>query len=203
LMEGHHLLLALGWTVWCALHSLLASIPAELAIRARMGLFAPRYRLGYNVFAAVSVAPLVIMEKRWAAGILIDLGWGETVRAMVFYAALLAMAWVIYRYGPSNISGLAPADGPDVPPKPGELNLTGPFTHVRHPLYALAFLILWSRPMTDTALVSTIALSVYIFIGARLEERRMIVRFGAEYARYRATVPAFIPWPRRGGGNGG
>jgi len=189
-----HLALALGWVVWCALHSLLASIPAEVAIRRLMGGMAPWYRLGYNLFAMASVAPLVYMEKTWAGGPLADLGTMEPLRSAVFYSALAAMAWVALKYGPSNLSGLAPADGPDTPVKPGELTISGPSAHVRHPLYSLALVILWSRPMTDMALVSSAVLSAYILIGYRLEERRMIRRFGGEYQRYRETVPAIIPW---------
>jgi hypothetical protein len=35
--------------------------------------------------------------------------------------------------------------------------------------------------------------TAYLILGAKLEERKLIVKFGDRYRRYRQQVPAFIP----------
>ncbi len=67
------------------------------------------------------------------------------------------------------------------------------YRQVRHPLYLGFLLGLWSTPsMTATHLVLAVALSAYIMIGARLEERDLIEEH-PEYAHYRTRVPMFVP----------
>ena len=38
-----------------------------------------------------------------------------------------------------------------------------------------------------------LVLSVYVFIGAALEERRLLHEFGAAYSEYRSHTPMIIP----------
>jgi protein-S-isoprenylcysteine O-methyltransferase Ste14 len=73
---------------------------------------------------------------------------------------------------------------------------TGPYARIRHPQYVgfviimFGFLLQW--PTVVTLLMFPILLVVYARL-ARQEERDSIREFGAEYDRYRAGVPAFIP----------
>jgi len=39
--------------------------------------------------------------------------------------------------------------------------------------------------------------TAYILVGLRFEERALLRRFGTVYARYRAAVPALVPWRGR------
>ena len=64
----------------------------------------------------------------------------------------------------------------------------------RHPLYLGGLLILWCSPvMTANLLVLYATLSVYLVIGARLEEIRLVRAFGEPYIQYQAQVPMLIP----------
>ena len=73
---------------------------------------------------------------------------------------------------------------------------TGPYARIRHPQYVgfvvimFGFLLQW--PTIVTLLMFPILLVVYARL-ARREESDAIKEFGAEYARYRERVPAFIP----------
>lgn len=65
---------------------------------------------------------------------------------------------------------------------------------VRHPLY-LGFLIaFWATPhMTVGHLVFALGMSVYLFIGARFEERDLVVLFGERYRSYQSEVGMVVP----------
>lgn len=76
------------------------------------------------------------------------------------------------------------------------LATTGPYAVVRHPQYAgfvfimMGFLVQWPTILT----VAMFPVLVYMYVRlARKEEREALTEFGADYARYAAQVPAFIP----------
>ncbi|NVZ67980.1 methanethiol S-methyltransferase [Pseudomonas costantinii] len=71
------------------------------------------------------------------------------------------------------------------------------YKNVRHPLY-LGFLIaFWATPhMTAGHLLFALWMSLYIFIGAYLEEQDLVVLFGDRYRRYQAEVGMIFPWPK-------
>lgn len=190
-------LLSALWIVWCAGHSLLAAISARRAIKARLGGLERWYRLGYNLFAALTVAPVMALEKWWAAAP--PAGWGdwEWLRMALFWGAVAAFIWVMRAYEWGTFSGLSGDDADGAADTAG-LKTDGPLAYSRHPLYALGFVLLWTRPLADTSIVTSVLLTAYLVIGAWLEERKLVIRFGAAYEDYRRRTPMFFPWPKRG-----
>lgn len=69
---------------------------------------------------------------------------------------------------------------------------------VRHPLY-LGFLIaFWATTdMTVGHLLFSMGLTVYLFIGAYLEERDLVVLFGDRYRQYQGETSMILPVPKR------
>jgi protein-S-isoprenylcysteine O-methyltransferase Ste14 len=55
-------------------------------------------------------------------------------------------------------------------------------------------LIIWARDLGLTALVVNIVLSLYLVIGAFLEERKLIKEFGDDYRHYQNRVSMLFPW---------
>ena len=78
-----------------------------------------------------------------------------------------------------------------------ELVITGIYQYVRHPLYfgtlvlfvGLFFLI----PTFKIALVNAISF-IYLIIGSRLEEQKLIDYFGQSYIDYKSKVKGLIPF---------
>ena len=68
------------------------------------------------------------------------------------------------------------------------------YRYLRHPLM-LGFLIaFWATPqMTVGHLLFAGAMTAYILIGIRYEERDLVESLGPDYAAYRRATPAFIP----------
>ena len=78
----------------------------------------------------------------------------------------------------------------------GSLAVTGPYARIRHPQYVaftlimVGFLLQW--PTLVTLVMFPILVITYWRL-ARREERDALASFGADYERYRARTPAFVP----------
>ena len=76
---------------------------------------------------------------------------------------------------------------------------TGPFAHVRNPLYLGNMLIYAGVGVMSNALfpwLIIVALAYFFFqysLIVSLEEEHLAVAYGEEYQRYRASVPRFFP----------
>lgn len=72
-----------------------------------------------------------------------------------------------------------------------------PYRLVRHPIYLGTLMALWAVPrMTVGHLIFSATLSLYTVLGALLEERDLVARFGDTYRSYRARVPMLLPGRR-------
>jgi len=71
----------------------------------------------------------------------------------------------------------------------------GPYQWVRHPLYFLCLLMIWSQvSVTTDRLLFNGLWTFWIIIGTFLEERDMIASFGEKYQSYQRKVPMLIPY---------
>jgi protein-S-isoprenylcysteine O-methyltransferase Ste14 len=92
--------------------------------------------------------------------------------------------------------GEGPAGSGDEP-----LHVAGANRWVRHPLYLGALLILWGAVRDPVSLSTAIWASLYLLVGYRIEEGRLLRLYGEAYARYRAAVPALVPRRPRAAGD--
>jgi protein-S-isoprenylcysteine O-methyltransferase Ste14 len=65
--------------------------------------------------------------------------------------------------------------------------------YIRHPWYTGTYLLLWSMPYGERSVSMILALCLYLYIGARLEEAKLISDFGQDYIEYKKRVGMFIP----------
>ena len=76
-----------------------------------------------------------------------------------------------------------------------EFVIRGPYRWVRHPWYAAAIVLFWSCvDLTADRLLFNVLWTVWICVGARLEERDLAAELGVVYDQYRQQVPMLIPW---------
>lgn len=124
--------------------------------------------------------------------------WGKMGLGAVHLAGWAVMLWSARFYDLGRLGGLAQLRRPDEA-EDEPLRRDGPHAWVRHPLYSGAFLILWGAALSPLGLATAAWGSLYLLAGTWCEERRLLARYGDNYAAYRARVPAFVPWRGRVG----
>ena len=180
--------------VWGFLHTLLASQKVKDRARQVLGPTGNRfYRLGYNVFAAISFLPVLALialtpDHRLY---LVPLPWSVLmVAGEVLAAGMLVVG--LMQTDPWEFAGLRQLGDFE---GASQLTTRGLYRVVRHPLYSAGMVIIWLLPlMTLNVLVFNLALSGYIVVGAIFEERKLRREFGQKYAEYAVFTPMFIPF---------
>lgn len=190
--------LALSWIVFCVLHSALISMPlAAWLNRLRPGW--ERYeRLVYNVIALITLIPPLYISFAYPGDPLFS--WGGWLRLVQFglgVTAILLFMGGSRQFDTSRFLGLRQLrekKGPHQTQGYEQLVTNGVLRIVRHPWYSGGILIIWARDVTVAVLITNVILTLYFTVGAFLEERRMVQKFGAVYQRYQREVPMFFPW---------
>jgi protein-S-isoprenylcysteine O-methyltransferase Ste14 len=164
----------------------------------RLGVFVPSYFNG-AIYTIVSGLTLFVLMALWQpAGVLLfSVGspYCWILRAF-FVASILGFVWGIRSLKSFDGFGVRPItvhlSGKTLREMP--IGMRGPYKWVRHPLYFFFLVMLWSYPYltTDRLLFNTM-FTIWIFIGAILEERDLVSVFGAEYRQYQKLVPMLIP----------
>lgn len=184
---------ALAWALWGVAHSLTASNRFKQAVSARFGLRGSSLRRLYNVFALVSLIPVLWFSWQVTrsspkliefAGVAAFLPWTALAVALVIFVDSLRA------YNAREFAGLAEED------REAKLSFSTSHRFVRHPWYFAILLILWVRDLTIAGLVVNAVLTLYLVFGTRLEERRLAETHSL-WRTYAKSVPMLLPWPRR------
>lgn len=192
-------LVFLAVVVYGIVHSLLASLWAKARALQWLGALAERtYRLAYNIFAVISFLPVLALVALLPDRSIYTLPapWIWLALGLQSLAGLSVVAGVLQTDPWAFLGVRQLRQSPEA--GPGRLVVSGLYRWVRHPLYTAGMVFLWFSPvMTMNTLALNLGLTAYIVLGARLEERRLLHEFGAEYAAYQLRTPMLIPWPRR------
>lgn len=180
--------LAGGLVLWCALHSLSADERISGWFLRKTGRDARGYRLRYNLVALGTLLPLVLLRIGLAdAPVFQWPGWLLPLRLAGVTGAFYLLVAPCYQYDIPVFLGLRHEDY-------GKgLQTAGILSRVRHPWYSAVLVLLWLPDLDAAGLVTSAVLSIYLVLGARLEEGRLLRLLGDPYASYQKRVPMFIP----------
>ncbi|BCA59438.1 methyltransferase family protein [Sphingomonas sp. HMP6] len=189
-----HLIYALLWLGFAMSHSVLAG--ADL--RRGMGRLVGRaHRLVYNALALLALLA-VLATGHWLAGSALPFMMPLALRWVMNAAVIagLVLGWVALRsYHLGAFIGTAQLRGAD--DTAAALSVSGLHRWIRHPLYSAVLLIVWGMARSELDVATACWVTLYLIIGSRIEEQRLIARYGDAYRRYRSTTPAFLPRWRR------
>jgi len=188
------LIILSAFGLYSVVHSILASLRFKAWLQTLTGpdWMQRWYRLVFNVIGTITLLPifylLTVLPNRQLY--IVPMPW-----ALINYGLQGFGLWVLVdsvrQTGALAFLGIRQlAEGQ------GEQGFTqsGYYGRVRHPLYSGAMLFLWASPqMSWLSLAFYLAMSLYFWIGAIFEERKLLRIFGADYAVYQAEIPRFIP----------
>lgn len=192
-------LLGLAWLLYCIIHSALASLFLKRWTLKHLPRFIPIYRLTYNALALLLLWPVLWMMHKIRSPWLWQ--WHAPWTLIPYGLSACAIGgflWSLRWYDGSAFLGLRQwrERNQEIADREA-LHLSPLHRFVRHPWYSLGLVLVWAFDMDATRLVSAGAVTLYLFVGSRLEERKLIHEHGYAYEAYCRRVPGLIPWPRR------
>lgn len=188
------LYILLSLLLWGIIHSILASLFFKTFLANTFGKSLMRgYRLFYNFFSLLTFLPILYLVATLPDAPL------YTIPAPISYAMILGqgLAAMLLLVGVLQTDtlyfvGLRQLFEEE---KPAKFVTSGLYRLVRHPLYTAGLLFLWlSSQVTVNSFTLYVAATIYIFIGAYFEERKLLREFGVAYVEYKARTPMLIPW---------
>lgn len=183
------------WVLYFTLHSLLASMRIKMWVKTKLPVLFKYYRLMYNIFASVSLALILQFQGQLPAHSIATLPeWVALIGYGFIGIGMVLMGLALKNYDLQEFAGLKPMN--EFLPSGSALKTNGLNAYVRHPI-CLSFIILILGYLlisfNDKTLAFFIIVLIYLFIGAKLEEQKLILLYGEHYIKYKQKVPMFIP----------
>ena len=190
-------LLASIWLAYFAIHSILASLRVKGWVSQQLPDFMPAYRLTFNIIAVALLAfPVWLLVTGQRVVIWQFEGWLSWLMNGIAVLAILAFVISMKYYDGQEFLGLRQLKDQEKRIEDQENLHISPFHRfVRHPWYCFALVLIWTRPMDSLMLVSAIFMTLYFFLGSKLEEEKLKHYYGDVYKNYIQRVPGLIPLP--------
>jgi protein-S-isoprenylcysteine O-methyltransferase Ste14 len=184
------ILLGTGWVLYFFIHSFLASNQVKAFIQSKMPEYFRYYRIIYNLIALAGLIPLLIESIISQDGFLFSASLTKLPGIILMAIGMVFLYLAFKTFNGAEFLGLKKESQ-------AQLVQSGMYHFVRHPLYFATIILILGLflliPTQKMLLVLLIAY-VYILVGSRLEERKLILLFGQDYLDYQKSVNALIPY---------
>jgi protein-S-isoprenylcysteine O-methyltransferase Ste14 len=193
------LVLAAAWVAYFVIHSIVASLGLKRLVASRWPELMPAYRLLFNALALLLLLPPMVLMYRLKGEFLWQwAGLGVWLANGLALLAVFGFLWSLRYYDGMEFFGLRQWwVGTRTVEDQEAFHISPLHRFVRHPWYALALVLIWTREMDPALLLSATLITLYFIIGSKLEEAKLVIYHGDIYKRYRKQVSAFIPLPWR------
>ncbi len=187
-----NLLLVLSWGLFYFLHTALAASKLKRILEAKWPGLYNWYRLFYTVLSTLLFLGIVIQALFLPVENLFSPDqFSQYAGYLIASAGVMIAIKSVKEISMRSFLGLRIAENQEV-----ELNTSGMYSQVRHPLYlGLVFIFLGYFLVSGTvgSLIHLACLIGYLPIGICFEEKNLISIFGDRYKSYQQEVPAFFP----------
>lgn len=182
-----HLILFLGWGIFYFLHSFLLIEN----VKKKIGLKPRTYRVFYNLLSLILIIAVLLVGAIIPSPLMYVPGPGTFYMGlMVSTVGIFVIKRAFRNYSTGVFLGVKKEN------KSIELKTDGLQSKIRHPLYTGTIMVFLGyfvyNPMLSS-LITLISLLIYLPIGIKMEEKKLINKFGQQYLDYRSTVPALLP----------
>ncbi|MDP2827825.1 MAG: hypothetical protein Q8O37_04385 [Sulfuricellaceae bacterium] len=188
--------LALFWLIYFVLHSTLAALGAKRWVARQHPDWLPAYRLIFNILAVLLLIPGAWLTYQYPGDALWQwqgyAAWaangiaGVALLGFLFSSPYDLQAFLGLRQWRARTGRVEDEEGFRISPL---------HRFVRHPWYFLGLLLIWTRDMNQSMLLSSSMITLYLIIGSRLEEHKLLAYHGNVYREYMACVPGLLPLP--------
>jgi methanethiol S-methyltransferase len=172
-------------TALFAVFALHHSLFARQSIKHRIARIVPdRLVRSFYVWTASLLLLVVLASWQPIAGEAYGVtGWRAVAHAAVQAGGLWLIVRSVATIDPLELAGIKPTSGRDA------LQITGPYTWVRHPVYLGWLLAVFGAAhMTADRLAFASISTGYLCVAIPWEEQSLLQMFGEPYARYQRTV---------------
>ncbi|HOH81224.1 MAG TPA: isoprenylcysteine carboxylmethyltransferase family protein [Bacteroidales bacterium] len=175
------------------------SILIRRSVREQLVRFIPDeyYSAFYALVSGIALTVVLLLWQKipgplvWADGI------AYWLLHVLFFVYMAGFHWVAKSLGSFDALGikqiqrrLRNKETRDMP-----MTVKGAYRWVRHPLYSISLLMIWSCPvLTADRLLFNVLWTTWIVIATMLEERDLVYKFGDQYRAYQRQVPMIIPY---------
>ena len=191
--------LGAGFIAYFVMHSLLASLWLKRWVHHKWPKLMHAYRLTYNFLAVILLIPLLWFAQQNPGALIWQWsGFAAWIMKSLTIAAILGFVWSLKSYDNGVFLGLTQWRNRHTEcSDPEHLHISTLHRFVRHPWYFFFLVIMWTQDLHATQLFTYGLFSIYLVVGSRLEERKLLAHYGEAYAEYRRQVPGLIPLPWR------
>lgn len=191
------MLLSVCWIGYFVLHSVLASLTIKRKVAAAWPKLMPWYRLTYNILASLLILPILWISYREPGPMLWHWQGAAAWLANGLALAAIVAFWLSLKYyDMQEFLGMRQLRFHVRRVEDQEHFHLSPFHRfVRHPWYFFGLVLIWTRDMYTTTLLSSAIMTLYFIIGSLLEEKKLLDYHGDTYREYMARVPGLIPLP--------
>ena len=196
-----YLFIAFLWAAYCTLHSYLISIAFTNLMMRKLKKYYAFYRIFYVLLSFVLLIPLINYSGQIDDKVIIVYSHAmSVVRYALAWGSVGMFAWAFFfNYNALSFFGIRQIlnlNKEKDKSADGELKRNGLLGVMRHPMYFALLLFLWCHTFRMLDIIVNIVLTIYIIIGTRLEERKLILEFGETYIGYKDEVPMLIPFTK-------
>lgn len=190
-------LLLCYWLAYFVLHSLLASLGVKRRVSAARPDLMPVYRLAFNTLSVILLLPILWhMFQHPGPALWQWKGAGAWLANGLALLAGLGFVSSLKYYDTQEFLGLRQLRSHTRNVEDQEHFHLSPFHRfVRHPWYFFGLILVWTRDMNASLLLSSAMITIYFIIGSRLEEKKLLIYHGNIYRRYMERVPGLLPLP--------
>lgn len=171
------------------------------SFRRRLGRFVSSSYHGvvYSIASGVALILLIGLWQESPQNVYNVQGTYRWLCRGVFFMSFVGGAWGVVSLGSFDPLGVRPFmarfRGTDEQSLP--LTIRGPYRWLRHPLYFLALVMMWSCPdVSVDRLAFNVMWTAWTVFATRWEERDLVADYGDAYRIYQRAVPMLLPYRR-------
>jgi protein-S-isoprenylcysteine O-methyltransferase Ste14 len=159
------------------------------------------YRIVYVLISVLLLIPIINYEAQLNDKVIIVYGPPlNIVRILLVAGSLIMFFWpFFFSYDSLSFLGIRQIFdfGKLKKNNPSEeIKRNGLLGIIRHPMYFALIIFLWCQTLRVSDLIGNIVLTIYIIVGTKLEERKLVLELGNAYIQYQQEVPMLIPFSK-------